>query len=45
VNVGAIMTQSVTVRGLGAARSGPTRVTAGSLLKALREASLAPAAP
>ena len=38
------MTQSVTVRGLGAARSGPTRVTAGSLLKALREASLAPAA-
>jgi len=45
VNVGAIMTQSVTVRGLGEARSGPTQGTAGSPLKALREASLAPAAP
>jgi len=33
-----------TARGLGEAQRGPTRGTAGSLLKTLREASLAPAA-
>jgi len=33
-----------TARGLGEVRRGPTRGTAGSLLKTLREASLAPAA-